>query len=257
MIIPAVFIVFLIQEFSELDFDNHAISDLTNNYGLLALILVGGILMPFIEELLFRLPLNYKRNYLFKLVGRIIGREKVKNFWFKYFKIFFYLFIIAFGLVHITNYRDESTDILLFSPFLVLPQIIGGTIMAYLRMNLGFAWGFLQHAIFNTALMLITFYTNLEEKVTIDNNDFKLKIEVAENRFGKEKIININRDFDFITEIDIKYAKFNQIAKQLNWDSIDSKHNYKHYNIDFTIKNLEIKSDSVLQKHLMEIIEDQ
>lgn len=236
--------------------DNHAVSDLTNKFGLLGLILLGGILAPFIEELIFRLPLNYKRNYLFKLIGNLIGKERVRNFWFKNYSLFFYLFILAFGLVHINNYKDESINILLLSPILVLPQIIGGTVMAYIRMKLGFFWGFLQHAIFNSALMVIAFSTNLEEKVMIDNKDYKLKIEVAENRFGNDIVVNKNKDFDFTTEIKTKYAPYNRIAEELNWDTVTYTQNYKHYNIDFRIKNLEIDSDSVLQFHLKKIIED-
>jgi hypothetical protein len=257
MVLPAVLLILLIQQISNLDLDNHAVSDLSNQFGMIGLILLGGIISPFIEEIIFRLPLNYRRNYLFKLVGTVVGKRRVKNFWFKYYTVFFYLFIIAFGLVHISNYKDESLAILILSPILVLPQIIGGTIMAYLRMKLGFFWGFLQHAIFNSALLIIAFYSNIEEKVTIDNENFKLKIEVAENRFGNHKVMNINRDFDFITEIEIEYAQFNQIAKQMNWDTIDAKQNYRFYNIEFNIKNLEIKSDSVLKHHLKEIIEDQ
>lgn len=257
LVIPAVLLILLVEEITDFDLDNHAVSELTNNFGLLALILLGGIIAPFIEELIFRLPLNYKRNYIFKMFGALIGRKTARNFWFKYYTVFFYLFILAFGAVHIFNYKDESIGILLLTPILVLPQIIGGTIMAYLRMNLGFFWGFLQHAIFNSALMIIAFYTNLDEKVMIDNKDFELKIEVAENRFGKEKLIHINKDFDFITEIETRYAQFNHIATEFNWDKIKKEKNYKHFNIQYKIKNLDINSDSVLQHHLKKIIEDQ
>ncbi len=256
LIIPSVLLIFLIQEVSNLDLDNHAVSDLTNKFGLFLLILLGGIISPLIEEIIFRLPLNYKRNYLFKIVGIVIGKKTVKNFWFKYYTVFFYLFIIAFGAVHIFNYKDETLGILLLSPILVLPQIIGGTVMAYLRMNLGFFWSFLQHAIFNSVLMLIAFYTNIEEKVMINNEDFRLKIEVAENRFGNNATIDIIKDFDFTTEIKTEYASFNAIAGKLNWETIAKKKNYKHFNIDFKIKNLDLKSDSVLQHHLQEIIKD-
>ncbi|MGM0580762.1 MAG: CPBP family glutamic-type intramembrane protease [Bacteroidota bacterium] len=239
-----------------MDLDNHAVSDMANDSSLILLIILGGIVSPLIEEIIFRLPLNYKRNYLFKLIGKILGGKTVKTFWFKNYTVFFYIFIIAFGALHIFNYRDESINILLLSPILVLPQIIGGTVMAYLRMNLGFFWGFMQHSIFNSALMVLAFYSNLEEKVLIDNNDFKLKIEVAENRFGNEKIVKINNDFDFITEIETEYAKFNQIATELDWKPLKTEQNYKHFNIDFKIKNLQVDSDSVLKHHLIKIIED-
>jgi membrane protease YdiL (CAAX protease family) len=253
LIIPSVLLIYLIQELSDLDLDNHAISDLTNKFGLFMIILLGGIITPFIEEIIFRLPLNYKRNYLFKLVGYVIGKNTIKNFWFKYYTVFFYLFIIAFGAVHISNYKDEAIGILLLSPILILPQLIGGTVMAYLRMRLGFTWSFLQHAIFNSLVMFLAFYTNVEEKVVIDNKDFKLKIEVAENRYGNQKLIDINEDFEFITEINTEYAKYNEIALKLDWDTLVSQQNHKHFNINFSVKNLDLDSDSVLQHHLKEI----
>lgn len=254
LVIPSILFILLIQEVSNLDLDNHAVSDLTNKFGLFMILLLGGIIGPFIEEIIFRLPLNYKRNYLFKLVGFVIGKKTVRNFWLKHYTVFFYLFIIAFGAVHIFNYKDEALGILLLSPILVLPQIIGGTIMAYLRMNLGFFWSFFQHAIFNSALMLIAFYTNIEEKVMIDNGDFTLKIEIAENRFGNNATVDITKDFDFTTEIKTEYSTFNTIAGKLNWETVPKKENYKHFNIYFKIKNLDLNSDSVLQHHLKEII---
>jgi hypothetical protein len=257
LITPAVLVIILIQEFSNLDINNHRVSDLVNDFGLIGLIILGGLIGPIIEEIIFRLPLNYKRNYLFKWVGKVIGREKVKNFWFKNYTIFFYLFIVAFGLVHITNYKDESLGIILIAPILILPQIIGGTIISYLRMNIGFIWGFLEHAIFNSILMLVTFYSNLEEKIVIENGDFILRIEVAEYRYGNQKIIDINEDFDFMTEVKTEYTKFNEIAKKLNWDTLESHQNHKHFNINFNIKNLDLNSDSVLHHHLREIIKDQ
>ena len=102
--------------------------------------------------------------------------------------------------------------------------------------------------------MILAFYSNLEEKVMIDNEDFKLKIEVAENRFGEEVKIEINKDFDFITDIEIEYAKYNHVAKQMDWDTINKKQNYKHFNIHFKLKNLEIDGDSVLHHHLLQIM---
>lgn len=257
LITPAVIIIILIQEFSNLNINNHKLSDLSNELGIIGLIIFGSIIGPIIEEIIFRLPLNYKRNYFFKLLGKAIGKEKVKNFWFNNYTIFFYLFIAAFGLVHITNYKDESLVIILLAPILILPQIIGGTIISYLRMKIGFSWGFLEHAIFNLIVMFITFYANLEEKVSIDNEDFFLRIEVAENRYGNQKILDVNEDFDFTTEVKTSYAKFNDIAKKFNWDSLESNQNYKHFNINFKIKNLDLDSDSILQHHLREIIKDQ
>jgi membrane protease YdiL (CAAX protease family) len=62
------------------------------------------------------------------------------------FRLILYGSAIAFGLIHIFNYSDfEWGPDLLY----VLPQIIGGLIMAYTRLRFGLFAAILHHAIFN------------------------------------------------------------------------------------------------------------
>ena len=93
------------------------------------------LLIPFIEELIFRLPL------------RRIGVSKrlfSENTWNKYYRWFFYSFALAFGFVHITNFEINSVYVVLLAPIITLSQIIGGFIMSYLRIRFNFWMGFLR-----------------------------------------------------------------------------------------------------------------
>ncbi len=136
-------------------------------------LLLGILVVPFIEEIIFRLPLRYKRNYIFQLFDFISG-NRVRKIWKKHYVFFFYAFAIIFGFVHITNY--ENTELLFYciAPFLVVSQLLGGFTLGYMRLKAGFFWGFLLHALFNGIAFLvgILFYHNVE---TISYSDTKIE----------------------------------------------------------------------------------
>ena len=97
----------------------------------------GAIVAPIIEELLFRAPLT--------------SFKKPKSF-----KIAFYSFALLFGLIHITNY-ELSTKIILLSPILILPQLLGGGYLGYIRVRFGLRWSILLHATFNFLILNLEF----------------------------------------------------------------------------------------------------
>jgi membrane protease YdiL (CAAX protease family) len=144
------------------------------------------ILAPFIEELLFRLPLSLKKIHLFfslfsyslyilfftLLSGKLLNTNiyfKIFFFLFislliyflinqskfdfikkKYYPIYFYLLCIIFGLIHLFNfYKVVPNNLLFIAPLFILPQIILGCFAGYLRLKNGFLWGFVLHIIFN------------------------------------------------------------------------------------------------------------
>ncbi|AYN05872.1 CPBP family intramembrane metalloprotease [Flavobacterium sp. 140616W15] len=73
----------------------------------------------------------------------------------KYFKTFFYLLTISFGLIHIVNfYKIVPSNLLYLTPIFVLPQIALSFFTAYIRMKNGFIWGFLLHFLYNLPITL-------------------------------------------------------------------------------------------------------
>ena len=184
-----------------LKLESDKIDDLFANKGAFSIILIATILVPLIEELIFRLPLNYKRNILFHFFD-YISNKKAKIFWFKHFNIFFYLFAFSFALVHLTNYNNTSILFYLLAPLIVLPQFIGGVTLGYLRLRLGFFWGVLQHGLYNLIVFSVTilfFKTNIVTK--INNTDYSLEINTLELGLNKPENLKIYKSDNNIDSI--------------------------------------------------------
>jgi len=91
------------------------------------------VVAPLFEELIFRGPL-------------VLFKDK------SYFRIVFWVLTLLFGYVHLSNYELTSSNII-FSPFLVLPQICVGAIFGFLRVRFELLWAIGLHAAYNLVLM--------------------------------------------------------------------------------------------------------
>lgn len=152
------------------------------------LIFILVILIPFFEELIFRLYLRYKYNYLLRFlvfttsIGGKVNHEKVENWvnrvWARRYKIVYYFSAILFGFVHIANY-NATTMILIFSPIIVAPQFVAGLLLGYLRVRHGLISGFLLHAMHNAIFLCIPllFMAGSFKKLTAETNDYTLEID--------------------------------------------------------------------------------
>lgn len=96
--------------------------------------LLVAIVAPVVEEFIFRGPLGFFKNS-------------------SNFKYAYYISILAFGLVHISNF-EFSTTVLLLTPLLIAPQLFLGVFLGYIRVRLGLLWSILLHSIYNTILFL-------------------------------------------------------------------------------------------------------
>lgn len=160
-------------------------SHLVSFYNIWLVVLVFVLVVPFIEELIFRLPLKYKRNYLLRFViflgtkyGPESSRERfegtVLRLWRTYFWVFFYTSCLIFALMHIFNYTDYK-QILMWSPLLTSVQLLLGFIVSYLRIRFGFLWGLYFHAMYNM-LIISLLYMYVETRTPsnlIDNQETK------------------------------------------------------------------------------------
>ena len=126
------------------------------------------IIAPFFEEIMFRLILRFRSNFLIlwplqllillQRDNKINLLKTIRNFWDKFYGWIFYLITIAFGLVHILNF-EPSLNIYLLAPVLVAPQILIGINLGYLRIRFGLIWSILFHAFHNGILMSIALMT--------------------------------------------------------------------------------------------------
>jgi hypothetical protein len=126
------------------------------------------IIAPFLEEIMFRLGLKFRSNFLIlwplqllillQVSNKINLLKTIRNFWNKFYTWIFYLITIAFGLIHILNFKP-SLNIYLLAPVLVAPQILIGINLGYLRIRFGLIWSILFHAFYNGILLSIALLT--------------------------------------------------------------------------------------------------
>ncbi|WP_036154138.1 CPBP family intramembrane glutamic endopeptidase [Maribacter forsetii] len=123
-----------VENLLQLEMGKHAMDDLFENYSPLLIFFLAVVVAPFFEELLFRGPLIFFKDS-------------------KFFKYAFYVFTIAFGFMHISNF-EMSTQVVLFSPLLVAPQIGVGFLLGFIRVKFGLVWSMALHACYNMVLIV-------------------------------------------------------------------------------------------------------
>lgn len=165
---------------------NQKLNELYGHYTFLIVVIIG----PFLEEIIFRLPLNLKRfsialsvcfvtyrfcggsfthfntnnpyGYLLIILSAILFIVTIKwipNKWIdfikeRYFAHFFYLSALIFAFVHITNFAPYNYNVLLLYPLFTLPQLIMGITIGYTRLNYGFVAGWFLHGLINLPFAL-------------------------------------------------------------------------------------------------------
>jgi hypothetical protein len=154
-------------------------------YGYWGALIYISIIGPIIEEMIFRLPLSFKPKhiaiafgfllvFLSKLIPGITQYNLLTNILIRallfsagYCLLVFILpqnttpykkpqktliltFIISFGLLHILNYIPLQLGILFLYPLYVIPQLLIGWLLTYVRFKNGFAWGVVLHIMINS-----------------------------------------------------------------------------------------------------------
>ena len=153
------------------------------------LILLGVLVVPPIEEVVFRLWLRVNRSALFAvaflvlfvgvlllpvsnrgavllialsvliLVATLMGYDAdIERVVAHYFGFFFYGSTVLFALTHITNYEPLNATTLLFAPVLVLPQFLMGTVLGYVRVRYGIGYSILFHVVVNAILFVLAHF---------------------------------------------------------------------------------------------------
>jgi uncharacterized protein len=103
--------------------------ELILKYSIFTRYLLIVLIIPFIEEMIFRYPLRYFKKRIF-------------------YKYYVYLSALIFGCIHFSNYTT-SENAVYYILFLTAPQILAGLILSYVRINYGFWFGLLLHCINN------------------------------------------------------------------------------------------------------------
>lgn len=170
-----------------------------------SIILLMVLTVPFLEEIIFRFILRYH-----SFLGKIVSREK----WNQYFPYLVYTMSIVFGLVHASNYYNDSTTFYILSPLILLSQLSGGFVLSYIRVRINFYYGFIYHALWNLMASLIipsimflftTPFTDhskkynmeIDEKLLFHQNEIQsITVDVRDN-----KVYKINADQLYLQDI--------------------------------------------------------
>ncbi len=127
-------VIMLTEHLFQLDFGQHASEELMNEYPTAVILLLIVIIAPFAEELFFRGPLVWFRNK-------------------PIFKYIFFLSVILFGAIHLTNFSDVMKH-LWVAPLLVSPQLSLGIFTGFIRVRFGLIWSIALHALYNLILSM-------------------------------------------------------------------------------------------------------
>ena len=76
------------------------------------------------------------------------------NLWTKNKLLLFYSSLLIFSFLHLTNYKI-TLELILFSPIIILPRIIGGLMLSYVRFKTGIITAIGLHIINNSLPVLI------------------------------------------------------------------------------------------------------
>ena len=154
--------------------------------------LMIAIIIPLIEEIIFRLPLNLKKSsiaislsilylrfsgnflthildlsklkdifnigisiFIFLVFMISTKQEKLNLLNREHFKLIFYFIAISFGLIHIINFHNINYYLIFFYPFYLLPQIFMGILIGNIRIKYGFIWGWALHCLINSTSFII------------------------------------------------------------------------------------------------------
>lgn len=216
------------------------------------------IVIPFFEEIIFRLPLRFKTNYILRPVTYIFPKTKpaILEFWNKKYGYIFYLFTLIFALLHINNY-DSNNIIIYIIPLLILPQFITGLFLGYIRVRYNFMLGYLMHALHNAILItlaLLSTDNTPNEKLNIETDKYSINIEEVA-RSKDSYIKNYNQDSISFFGIDFKSIVSTLTQKDINLINSNND-NLLNKRITLNFKNNSLDSlnkDSLIIKHLSEV----
>lgn len=116
-----------------MDPGEHAFDKMLEEYPAWVLFALGVFFAPLFEELVFRAPLGVFRTS-------------------RYFSWAFYISVVTFGLVHLFNFEAFDSFFWL-APILVLPQLIAGVFLAFIRVRMGLLYSILMHAAYNSVVL--------------------------------------------------------------------------------------------------------
>ncbi|WP_408733657.1 type II CAAX prenyl endopeptidase Rce1 family protein [Mucilaginibacter sp.] len=176
---------------------------LIKKIGYLTAIIYICLIGPLLEETIFRLPLSFKKTHIalslavaVLLFSSAIPYVKTLNHSIGFASVLLIRIVLAgliyalivnliprqillsrstkkkliitsiclFGLMHVSNYSPLHWAIIWIYPIYVLPQLLMGWALSYIRFKNGFIWGVVLHCLINSVTMGLGFSQNKPDK---------------------------------------------------------------------------------------------
>ena len=174
--------------YQQMEMNSLKITSRYGDYGLLYVVLLG----PFLEEMLFRLPLSLEKigiGVSFALITYRLSVEHILTeleydnpYWYvklaialcvflftikffpsswlttikeNYLPHAFYFISAVFALVHIANFAPYNLHVMFFYPIFILPQFLMGLFIGYTRIKYGFIYGVVLHGLINLPFAIL------------------------------------------------------------------------------------------------------
>ena len=206
----------------------------------LQVLVVTSILVPIVEEFIFRYLLRYN-----KLFSIIINKDK----WNIIFKILVYTSIFIFGFGHSSNYENNSTLFYCILPILISTQLIGGVFLTFLRVRFNLLTSIVLHVSWNGLLTIIPFAITIFEKPYENSSEnHTLIIEYLNYNTNKLQKFQIDSTSNRIFKIAIEEYSFNHI--------LDSLYQFERNKEDVLI-NMKLESKKgITKEELKELLSD-
>lgn len=189
--------------------------------------------VPFIEEVIFRLFLSYRR------VNLVISRES----WTKLFPYLVYIPTLIFGFLHLGNFNNENALFYILSPLVIISQLFGGLVISFIRVRLDFFYSTFYHFIWNFLFAIaVPFLLSIVLRPYTEQTG-QYKIVIEELPFfvkNEEQTFKIDS-----TQSRIGSVQLRQYSVQHLLNSLYSKDKYY---VDDVLINLDFKATKGLKK---------
>lgn len=209
------------------------------NFTLIQTIISIVIAAPIIEEIVFRFGLR-RQGFL----KRIFSEKR----WVRYFPFLIYSSSITFGFVHLGNYSNFNFVFLFVAPIMLLSNLFGGFILAFIRVRFTIVFSILFHVFWNSfALFVIdgSYYFINEDRIEIKNTTYDLTIQPKQFLPLKPSIVYYNANIDTIYNLTTHNRSIDEIINIIS--PLDTNYFKTSTLVEFQFKSEKgISKDSLL-----------
>ena len=110
-----------------------------------------GVFLPLACTLSFGLILIYPVRAIMR---RLVQKSRLENVWNRHPCVWVYLSVVAFALVHLQNFTDMEAIHYICLPITLLPYIIYGWVLSFIRIRLGLAYSILLHSFYLAPILI-------------------------------------------------------------------------------------------------------